>query len=310
MCPVCQTSVWQEESSDDQSFGLFRCIGCGCQQLVLDRVSPAALYHTYYSAGNAERYAGWFQRLWRFNRRQKAKLFLRCGTHGSTVCDVGCERGELLHVLKQSGWHVCGTQLSQPAADFARRQFGIEVFVGELPEAPFANDVFDMVTMIEVLEHLPDPEAYLAHVSRMLRAGGIFWVEVPNAGSFTAKLCGKRWLHHDPEHHFWSFTKDGVVHLLRRYGFAVERVYHLGWEYSPIGCVQSWLNFLPGPRNRVFHMVRRGFSGRPGERLLQAACVGLSLVLLPAACVVTILERCIGNGQIVLVKARKIQNHS
>ena len=59
---------------------------------------------------------------------------------------------------------------------------------------------FDVVLMLNVLEHLEQPSPYLAEIHRVLRPGGLLWLELPNASSFTATRSGKRWLHHDPDH--------------------------------------------------------------------------------------------------------------
>lgn len=303
-CAVCHQLHWSELAPDDRRFRLFRCRGCGCYRIDCARPPSEALYDRYHEERSAQRLSGVFHIAWRFIRRRRAKRILRSAPPHSRVCDVGCERGELLAVLKQAGWTVKGTQLSKPAAEFAQRRFGIDVHVGELQDAPFAHEVFDVMLLIHVLEHLPAPEAYVAQIRSMMRPGGVFWVEVPNAGSFTARVCGKRWLHHDPEHHYWNFTKDGLLRLLRRHGFTIERTYHDSWEHAPIGCVQSWLNFLPGPQNVVFGIVREGFSREwpaLGRQVLHSVLAGW---LLPAACVVSMLESAFGNGQVILVQAR------
>jgi SAM-dependent methyltransferase len=268
-------------------------------------VAPDLLYRDYYDGANARRLTGVFDRIWRSRRQQKAAQVLRHAPPGARICDVGCERGELLHVLKEAGCVVCGTQLSQAAADFARDQFGIEVFVGELHDAPFQPGSFDVILMINVLEHLPAPESYVQRVAELLRPGGAFWLELPNAGSFTARVSRKRWLHHDPEHHFWGFTKAGLADMLDRNGFEVERIHHISWEHGPIGCVQSWLNFLPGPRNVVFEIVREGLSRDVNRLALQLTHALLAALLLPLAVVTATVESLSGNGQVILLRLRR-----
>lgn len=268
-------------------------------------IAGAAAYDGYYSAGAAERLSGVFNLLWRWKRRSRARLILGHAPTAARVCDVGCERSELLNVLKGAGCRVVGTQISTAAADFARWQFGIEVYVGELMEAPFASDRFDVVIMLNVLEHLRDPERYVAQVAGMLEPGGMFWIEIPNAGSFTARVCGKNWLHHDPAHHLWAFDKTGIASLIGRYGFVIDHVYPYTWEFGPIGCAQSWLNWLPGRKNVVFDIVRRGFSRDPLSLAREIGYATLSGLLLPVAVLVSVLEGLAGNGQVILIRARK-----
>ncbi len=269
----------------------------------MPRPSAAELYETYYTERAARRVSGLFDPVWSFARRQKAHRLVRAMTKGARILDVGCERGELLHVLEGLGCSVRGTQISQAAADHAWKRFGIEVYVGELPDAAFPPGSFDGILMINVLEHLPSPGPYVAEVHRLLADGGVFWVEVPNSESFTARMTGKRWLHADPEHHFWGFGVGPLRRLLRGHGFEVEQVHHWSWEHGPIGCVQSWLNLLPGPRNVVFDIVVNGIDRRRWRT--QLVHVLLAALLLPVGALVAALEAASGRGQVVLVLARK-----
>lgn len=305
-CPVCLEGRWAELSPEDKSFTLFRCLLCGCHRVRQGTPAEPEPYRAYYSDTSARRVSGIFDPLWRYFRRQKAQRILCHMPPGTRIFDVGCERGELLHVLKERGVQVFGTQLSEPAARFARERYGIEVFRGELPEAPWAADgSFDGALMFHVLEHLPEPERYLREVHRILRRDGLFWCEVPNGDSWTARLCGKRWLHHDPEHHFWTFGRKNLCRFLERCGFTVEEMTHMSWEHGPFGCLQSWLNFLPGPRGVLFGVVRRGWSPSPGLFFLEGFHLFAAGLLLPLACLVSLAESLSGDGQVVLVRARK-----
>jgi 2-polyprenyl-3-methyl-5-hydroxy-6-metoxy-1,4-benzoquinol methylase len=296
---------WTEVQKAGGWFDLFRCDECGSDRVIGQSKPPAELYANYYSAEGAERLAGVFNSLWRLKRRSRARLVLRHASRGARVCDVGCERGELLNVLKGAGCQVVGTQLSQRAAEFVRKSFGIEVYAGELMDAPFAQNRFDAVLMLNVLEHVREADRYVAQVSRMLAERGVFWLEIPNKGSFTARLCGKNWLHYDPKHHCWAFDRAGIARLLSRHGIQIEHVYAQSWEFGPIGSLQSWLNWMPGPKNVIYDIVRRGLSHDPGRLALELCQIVLSAVLLPAAVVVSALEGLAGNGQVLLIRARK-----
>ncbi len=300
-CPGCGARTWHEIDPSDRSFELFRCATCASEAIRLDRPEPAQLYERYYASEAARRASGPFDAVWSALRRQKAARILRVAPGRARVLDVGCERGELLNVLRARGASVAGTQISESAAAYARRHFGLDVFVGELSAAPYAPGSFDLVLMINVLEHLPDPERYVADVARLLRVGGIFWLELPNPRSLTARLTTKRWLHADPDHHFWSFSERGLRGLLGRHSFVVEEVNQWSWEHGPIGCVQSWLNLLPGPRNVLFDAI----VGAPGPRslvLIAHAILG-ALLLLPGLAV-SALESTLGDGQVMRVRAR------
>jgi len=304
VCAGCLSQRWTERSGR-RIARLLKCETCGTWYMEAHRKGASELYETYYRSTAARRFVGPFDLLWSALRKRKALLIGRHSPPGARLLDVGCERGELLNVLRRHGFAVHGTQISRSAANYAAKTFGIDVFVGELDDAPYDQGSFDAVLMLHVLEHLPDPNGYAASVRRLLRRGGRFWVEVPNSLSLTARMFNLEWLHADPEHHFWAFSLTGLRALLDRHGFTIEQTYHWSWQHGPIGCAQSWLNAIPGPRNVLFNVATRGFS-RGGLVLELFHCV-LAIALLPAAMLVSGVESTTRNGQVVLVRARKAE---
>ena len=98
------------------------------------------------------------------------------------LLDVGCFRGDLLYGAKQKHWDVYGVEISQKAAEIGKKQYEIDIFIGSL-EANFESDFFDAVSMFDVIEHLPDPKSYIKEIFRILRPGGILYLDTPNFNS-------------------------------------------------------------------------------------------------------------------------------
>jgi SAM-dependent methyltransferase len=97
------------------------------------------------------------------------------------LLDVGCSFGFLLSLAKARGFEPCGVDLSLNAVRYARDRLGLPVHHGTVVDARFADGAFDVVTMVGVFEHVPNPLATLAEIVRVLRPGGILVVQVPNA---------------------------------------------------------------------------------------------------------------------------------
>src|SRR3989442_4471354 len=76
---------------------------------------------------------------------------------GGHALEIGCGSGTYLGTLKHHGWQVAGVELSQAAGAAAKRELDVDVFVGDLANAPFAAETFDYVYMSHILEHLPEP---------------------------------------------------------------------------------------------------------------------------------------------------------
>jgi 2-polyprenyl-3-methyl-5-hydroxy-6-metoxy-1,4-benzoquinol methylase len=79
------------------------------------------------------------------------------------------------------------------------------------------------VTLVDVLEHVPDPGALLARVRERLNPGGVLAALLPNAASATRRLLGRRWPHYTPEHLFF-WNPAALARQLASSGFAVREI--------------------------------------------------------------------------------------
>ena len=105
---------------------------------------------------------------------------------GDRMLDAGCGRGYYLRFLREvSGARLVGAELELPilakARRVARTMERVNVIAASLDALPMAAGVFDKAILSEVLEHVPDDEAALREVSRVVRPGGLIAITVPNA---------------------------------------------------------------------------------------------------------------------------------
>ena len=142
---------------------------------------------------------------------------------GGRLLDVGCATGFLLEIAEQQGFDSFGLDPNPQAARIARERFGERVQPGELDSAAFPGIAFDVVTLIDVLEHVPDPAALLSRVYERLAPGGVLAAVLPNAASLVHRLLGPRWPHYAPEHLFF-WTPRALERQLAAAGFAVHAI--------------------------------------------------------------------------------------
>jgi 2-polyprenyl-3-methyl-5-hydroxy-6-metoxy-1,4-benzoquinol methylase len=139
----------------------------------------------------------------------------RIGRKGKLL-DVGCSFGFFLDAARQRGWSVEGIDISAYAADYARSRFNLSVQSVPVTEARFPDQAFDVITMWEVVEHLPSPVDALRHLSRFLRPGGMIVLGTPNVASYMATIQGKRWRNWEPPAHLLYFSPATMSRLIDR----------------------------------------------------------------------------------------------
>jgi SAM-dependent methyltransferase len=106
-----------------------------------------------------------------------------------TVLDAGMGGGRLVEALDLAGWDVTGIDLSETMVGLARRRvprLEESLLVAPIENLPFADDVFDAVTALGVLEFTRDVSEAVGELSRVLRPGGAAVVSWPNFGSVHA----------------------------------------------------------------------------------------------------------------------------
>ena len=143
------------------------------------------------------------------------------------LLDIGCGAGNLLLAARKNDWEAQGLDVSPTAVQHVR-DLGFEVFHGELRNAQFPSQHFDVITAAELLEHLPDPRAELKEIARLLRPGGLFWTTTPNARGLTARMLGLKWRCISPPEHLQLFSVNGLKSLLLDAGFRDIRVQTTG----------------------------------------------------------------------------------
>ena len=99
---------------------------------------------------------------------------------GGNALEIGCGFGGMLHVLSENGLNVTGLDMSSRCASFCRSK-GFNAVLGNSPGLPFAEERFDLVVAMHVIEHVLDPEAFVREVVRLVRPGGAIVFATENA---------------------------------------------------------------------------------------------------------------------------------
>jgi len=152
--------------------------------------------------------------------------------------DVGCATGMLLAHLRNRGWEVEGVEVCPQSAEHGVRERGLRIHVGTLEEASLPPDAFAVVHFSHLIEHVPDPRAFLCEVRRILAPDGHLIVTTPNVDGFQARLFGQRWRSAIADH-LVLFSKRTLRETLARSGFRVVKV--RTWGGLAKGAAPGWI---------------------------------------------------------------------
>ena len=183
------------------------------------------------------------------------------------LLDIGCGAGNLLQAARKNGWNAQGLDVSAGAVKHVR-ELGFEVFEGELAEAAFPAEHFDVVTAAELLEHLFDPRPLLLEVARILRPGGLFWTTTPHARGLSARVLGLKWRCVWPPEHLQLFSVRGLTKLLRDAGFRELRINTTGG--NPIEIFHAMGGAKSAPKTVDQHFDRVTTSYQLNESMMKS----------------------------------------
>lgn len=165
------------------------------------------------------------------------------------VLDVGCGDGQFLTLLAGAGYRCQGIEPSRLAA-YAAQKSGARVQRGFYDEEAYPAGTFDVITMIQVLEHMPAPRASLAAAWRHLRPGGLMIIEVPSItapGFLAYRLTGIKRFVAPPggviPSHLGYYSPRTLSHLLALGGFDRRSLWTGRWRCRYTGFKQrlGWL---------------------------------------------------------------------
>lgn len=172
------------------------------------------------------------------------------GSADGRLLDFGAGWGFFLAEARNAGWDTAGVEPLPGHALYAREELGLDVIPDVLRPDTFPSESFDVVTSLQVFEHLDDPAAELAKIVEVLRPGGLLALEVPSIDTPLLKLARGKHRHFVPDH-YWFFTPETLQRFVTRHDLETIESYHptrrlsvrwlvnvIGKRYMPAGLTQ------------------------------------------------------------------------
>lgn len=253
-CPVCRSENFApvlKAKDTTVSKEMFQICHCGnCTHRFTNPVPAAAEIGPYYksetyiSHSNTSR--GIINRLYQTVRKitlkGKKKLVSKAtGLNKGRMLDIGSGAGAFLATMQSAGWQVEGLEPDEDARAVAMSDFNVEA---RPIEDFFALEkgVYDAITMWHVLEHVHELDKYMVQMKELLKPGGSLLIAVPNYDSRDADKYKERWAAYDVPRHLYHFSARSMEHLLKRHGFALERLRWMPFDSFYV-CMLSERNY-------------------------------------------------------------------
>lgn len=222
-CPVCSGSTVKN---------LYKIKGftiVQCQTCLLVFVNPRidnkelyTLYTTRYFRNVDNGYEDYeltaHLRMKTFRRwYDEIKPFLK--TTGGSALDIGCAAGYFLDVLKEHGWEGEGIELEDEMLSSIRKK-GYRIYNTPL-EYFDEKKQFKLITLFDVMEHLPNLHLNLEKLANILDKDGTIALVTPDFNSKQRKIFGKRWFQFKPKEHIQYFTEKTLRKAVTSHGLSI-----------------------------------------------------------------------------------------
>jgi SAM-dependent methyltransferase len=255
ICGSTHVSQWKRGTLDgpirpedlritDAAYGvtwpMHKCSGCGF--VFAASAVSADLVSLYNQMSDSEYEEGHATRV--LQMRWLLAAALRQHPEARTLLDVGAATGLLVAEARRSGLEAVGVEPSAALVSTARGINQADVLHGVLPHPALNGRRFDLVCLVDVLEHVVNPLQLLRDAKAMLNPDGLLLVVTPDISSLAARMLGPRWWHYRPAH-VCFLDRQSMGTASAEAGLSVRKCFRAKW-FFPVGYLAARLErYLP-----------------------------------------------------------------
>lgn len=211
-CPICFSKNTQYFAEKNQ-YVFYRCTLC--KALFLPTLPSPKKLNAYYASHFS--YVDGLKNEAIIRKRSTIilKKIHSLAPKAKSICDVGSGYGFFLDCANRAGYKTTGIEPAKELAHHANTKYKINVFHGDLEQyVKRRKKQFDIVTCIHVIEHVYNPKIFLTSLLKLVKPGGLLFIETPNSDSHLLYAERERYTFLIPPDHLWLFSKESLKHLL------------------------------------------------------------------------------------------------
>jgi SAM-dependent methyltransferase len=237
-CEICGTEKNEKRMYSKWGYDILKCLNCntGRTQIVKDLNIEAIYTESYFQGGQKDGYSDYIGSETILNKEFEHVLRrIKKLKKNGKLLEIGCAYGFFLNQAKLF-YETVGIEISKDAADYATKK-GNLVYNSTINKETI-NKIgnYDVVVMLDVIEHLNTPHSDFDTITKNLNPQGIIYITTGDFTSLLSKLSGKNWRLMTPPQHLFFFSKKGIIKFLNRYDIEVMEIRY-PWKNVSFGLI-------------------------------------------------------------------------
>ncbi len=239
-CIICESDILHSQYTHKNGFSLYKCNNCKTIKVYPLSNLNIDIYNDNYFSGAShgfgyidydkdkeamkDVFVGYIKRIDDLFRNKEDKKKIK-------LLDVGAATGYFMDIARGNSFDVTGIEISSDAVNKGKEK-GLNIFNGTMENFDPKGKKFDVITLLDVIEHVPDPDNLILKCKDLLNKDGIIVINTPDSGSPYARLLGKRWHLIVPPEHLYYFNRKSLISLLRKNGFNIINSTTIGKKFT------------------------------------------------------------------------------
>ncbi|HDY88948.1 MAG TPA: methyltransferase domain-containing protein [bacterium] len=221
ICPSCKEVKFDEIIERCDGLKIVRCLSCGLAYLN-PRPVPEEIYKLYeegYYTGKIDKEIGYAGHSGSIH---EIKYYCPYGfdilleetkLNNKRVLDIGCSFGKFVYWMRKAGANAVGIDISEESTAWGRKKLSLDLRKETLESLDEQDSSFDVITMIDIIEHIVDLDGFMSKLSSLIKPGGLVFVQTPNFESY------EKW------HKQWRYLYTGLEHILFFDSTSIDKIF-------------------------------------------------------------------------------------